>query len=693
MKKISFKIIVGILVCSLSLSLIVGILGVLQGTKAIKNEANDKLIYMAGNYANKFSENLSSIESSIDSVANNVVASFDMQQFNADPSNYINQYKNMISPVVKKTAETLDGAQGVYILFDPALTNEAHEVWYADMVGNGSYTSQQVTELSDYNIDNEDMAYYYEPIRSNRPVWSDPYIDSALNINMVSYTQPLYKDGILLGVVGIDIKIEDIKKTIENMKIYDNGYAFLLNDKYDFLIHQTLTHEDNLNTIEDGKLKYITDIINENDTGIVEYKLKGDDKVLSYAKLNNGWILAIAPPLDEVFAPVNNLRNSIFVIEVFGIILFILISLFIGKSISKPVIKVTELINKTANFDLTYDSEAEKLLKNKDETGTMAKSMLVLRNSLRDLTKELNESSDILKENAHIVELASTELNDDATETSATTEELSAGMEETAASSEEINASVQEIEKAIESISQKAEAGALEAQDVYKRAGELKNTAVESVEKSEKIYENVKKDLDIAIEQIDAVKKINILADTILQITSQTNLLALNAAIEAARAGEAGRGFAVVADEIRKLAEQSSQAITDIQEVVEIVNPSVDNLVKSSREILEFVETEVNKDYKTLVGVGEQYSKDADTFNSLIMDFSATFQQLRAAIQDISTAVNEVSITMNEGASGVEDIAVRTTNIVEKLVNIRNTTNGNLESATKLVNIVSKIKM
>lgn len=693
MKKISFKIILGILACSLSISVLVGILGVLQGAKAIKEEANEKLIHMSGNYANKFSQNLSSIESSIDSIANSIVASFDMEEFNANPNDYMNVYKSMVSPLIKKTAETTEGSQGVFIMFDPNLANEVHEIWYSDVEGKGNYTLQKSSQLDDYNIDNEDMAYYYNSIKANSPIWSDPYVDSMVNINMVSYTQPLYKDNTLLGVIGVDIDIEDIKNTIENMEIYDTGYAFLLNDRYDFLIHPTFTQKDNFSTIEDGNFKYITDEISKNDTGIVEYEYEGQDKVISYAKLNNGWILAVAPSLNEVLAPVNNLRNSIIIIEIVGIILCIIISLLIGNSISKPVVKITELINKTADFDLTYDSDIEKLFKNKDETGTMARSMAALRQSLIELAKELQQSSDNIKKNADIVEAESIDLNDNATETSATTEELSAGMQQTAASSEEINASVQEIEEAVEDISKRAEEGALISKEVRVRAEGLKNNAIESEKKSNIIYTNVKKDLDIAIEQISAVKRINILADTILQITSQTNLLALNAAIEAARAGEAGKGFAVVADEIRKLAEESSKAITDIQEVVEIVNPSVDNLVKSSTEILNFIESQVNKDYKTLVVVGEKYTEDAEIFNGLTMEFNATLGQLKLSMQSISTAINEVAITMNEGANGVEDIANRTTNIVEKLVNIKKTTSSNLNSATRLVDLVSKIKM
>lgn len=78
------------------------------------------------------------------------------------------------------------------------------------------------------------------------------------------------------------------------------------------------------------------------------------------------------------------------------------------------------------------------------------------------------------------------------------------------------------------------------------------------------------------------------LADSILAITGQTNLLALNASIEAARAGEAGKGFAVVAEEIRVLAEQSKDAVANIQAVTENVDNAVGNLTKRFQPSAEF---------------------------------------------------------------------------------------------------------
>ena len=361
-----------------------------------------------------------------------------------------------------------------------------------------------------------------------------------------------------------------------------------------------------------------------------------------------------------------------------------------GKLISKPIQKLTQIIDKTSDFDLKDDGSYDHLLKYKDETGEMVKSVNKLRSNLREFANDLMKASEKIEENANNVESCTNELNDEATETSAATEELSAGMEQTAASSEEINASTNDIENAVISMESKSQDGKRMSNDINERANKLKESVVSSASKTDKIYTDVKKELDMAIEKAKDVEKINSLADNILQIANQTNLLALNAAIEAARAGEAGKGFAVVADEIRKLAEQSSSTITDIQNIVEIVNSSVLNLVGSSRKILQFVEEDVNNDYKILIEVSEKYTKDANYFSDIMVDFTNTSENLKESVGNIALSINEVSITMNEGARGVEDIANKTSTIVSKLVDINDSTEGNLKSAKQLKDIVTK---
>lgn len=695
MKKISTKITVGIIACSLIISILIGSISLFQSSKYIKKEADDKLIYMSEDYANKLNLTLNTVEDTANTLSSSIKATIDLDKLKND-SEYMEYYLDkVLAPSIKNISEDIQKVKvmGSYFYFNPDFIGKTGDVWYSDLNGSGNFERQEQLGAEYYDPNAEDMAWFYDHTVEKNGRWGNPYTWDNLDSLIIPYSMALYIDNNFIGVVGIDITLDEMENTVKDLKVYDTGYAFLLSDNYDMIVHPSYKIDDNLKTIENGQLGFITKDMDKNNIGIIEYEFKGTDKMLGYAKLSNGWIVGLGVSLDEIFKPVDILKIVIIGLLVLGIILSIFIGLFIGKNISKPVVKVTELINKTADFELENDESFDYLVKYKDETGTMAKSMGVLRESLRVFAKELINSSQNISNNANSVEKTVLELNDKANDTSATTEELSAGMEETAAASEEINASTFEIEKAIISIFEKSETGKESSSEIKERASKLKETAVQSHNKSVSIYSGVKEEIDNAIEEAKAVEKINLLADTILNITKQTNLLALNASIEAARAGEQGKGFAVVADEIRKLAEESSQTIADIRSVVEIVNPSVLNLVNSSQKILEFLEKNVNKDYEMLIDVSDKYSQDAEGFNELMIDFSSTSDELKASIESISKAINEVSITINEGANGVENIAIATSDIVNELSNIKSDTEENLCSANDLVNIVSKFKM
>jgi len=695
MKKISTKITLAIIGCSLFMAIIIGGVSILQSSKYMTYEIEDKLISMSSSSANEVSLILERVETTVDTLETSIKRNIDINQLNTDPE-YMDYYlDDIIAPTIKGILEDYESnlALSAYFYFNPEFASKTGDVWYSDENGTGDFKRQNQLGIENFNKNNEDMSWFYDHTIETNNRWGDPYIWGDTDELIVPYTKAIYMNNKFVGVVGIDLTFKNIEEIINNIKVYENGYAVLINSNYDILVHPTFSIGENFKNISNGSLASVTKDFDINTSGIAAYTLGTEEKIMGYSHLKNDWILVIIPPMDEIFHNMNTLFYKLIILILLGLVISIIVSLFLSKNISTPITQITKSVNKLSDFELDDDEIIEKVSKNKDETGNMGRAILILKSAFKEFAEQLSYISKDVKQNVGEVDLSVKQLEDTASETSATTEELSAGMEETAATAEEINASTFEVNNWVLSISEKSKKGLATSDEISIRANDLKQNALVSVEETTNVYTNVKEQLNTAIDQAKMIEKINMLSNAIMQITSQTNLLALNASIEAARAGEHGKGFAVVAEEIRKLAEQSSSTVIDIQDVVKVVTPAVNNLIYSSQELLNFMDEKVLEDYQILIGVGEKYSEDAKEFKDILLDYNNITEQLTHSIGNISTAINEISVTMNEGASGVENIADKTVTIVDEVSTISNISKQNINASEKLIDIVSKFKM
>lgn len=104
--------------------------------------------------------------------------------------------------------------------------------------------------------------------------------------------------------------------------------------------------------------------------------------------------------------------------------------------------------------------------------------------------------------------------------------------------------------------------------------------------------------------------------------------------------------------------------VTQIQEITEQVMEAVNNLATNSKELLEYVATDVSKDYEVFLEVADTYSEDTNYVDELVTDFSSTAQELLASIDNIMWAIDEVARAATEGAMGTTNIAEKNTNIM-----------------------------
>jgi methyl-accepting chemotaxis protein len=412
------------------------------------------------------------------------------------------------------------------------------------------------------------------------------------------------------------------------------------------------------------------------------------DSLLGLANLNKGMTRDVSLEGDKQYS--SAIKFTIGIIIVLSAV-GICISIFIIGSISKSLNILKRELDTLSEKggDLTQKIKVNS----KDEINDVANSLNKFIDNIRGIVSSVNESTDSIESVMNTINGTVKDLNENIEEVSATTEELSATMEETAASAEEMSATSQEIGIAVESISQKSKEGSVKAGQINKRAEDVKQKVQASRDKANEIFIVTKTNLEKAIESSKIVDKITVLSQGIMDISSQTNLLALNAAIEAARAGEAGKGFSVVAEEIRKLAEQSKDTVTEIQNITNKVTKSVVDLSENSNKLLEFMKTDVTDDYRNMLVIADNYTKDAEFVDNLVLNFSSTSEELLTSLSEVLKTIDGVSGAASEGAGGTTDIAIRISDISNKSNGLSEEALKSKENIVKLKQDISKFKI
>lgn len=370
------------------------------------------------------------------------------------------------------------------------------------------------------------------------------------------------------------------------------------------------------------------------------------------------------------------------------LVIGIIVSYLLGSAIAKAIRRIQDSLQlmEDGKFDFQFE---ENLIGRKDEVGAMARSSSNMKDRISDIIKSIKMESENVKVIADSSLQTMTEIHGNIEDISATTEELSAGMEETSASTEEMNASTFEIESEISNMKEKTVHGDNLSSEIKQRAAKLKEETEKSQKNAIHIYEKTNSQLRDSIQKTEAISEIKELSQTILKITSQTNLLALNASIEAARAGDAGKGFAVVAEEIRVLAENSKNAVSRINDIINKVSEAVGSVVTDSQSLLEFVDNQVLGDYKMLVDTGERYDNDADMVQGVVTEINAIAEQLFDTIQQMRQAIDEITTAAGEGAQGTTDIAVKIADIAVRTDDVLNQSMQNQQSAERLDEMIA----
>lgn len=487
--------------------------------------------------------------------------------------------------------------------------------------------------------------WYQQAGAAGETIVTDPYWDVITGQMCTTIASPVYIDGALAGVIGLDVTLATVTDLTGSINYAEGVYGFLSDSSGQYVAHKNKEYEpsEDAATAVLDKMPALKPVMEGNARSIVRAQ-DYDGTACYFASspiAGSGWKLGVVCPTSHVW---DSLAAMVTVAVVTAFVIIILVAVFMAGLIGRMLAPV-QMLKQFASGDFSENAVAEKGIPDqyRNETEQIRMATTEVRQQIRSII--LSTKTEAGNINA-IAESTSEKMTALGGDISAIADRAGEVMRQTAQASElaeQIRRTGGELGRAIENVARKAGEAADQSGDIMDRAGRQHEASRKSAREAVELCGSTMKELGAAITESQKVKDIDTLTEEILSISSQTNLLALNASIEASRAGEAGKGFAVVANEIRELADHSKKAVDQIRKVTEDVVHSVAFLSESAEKLLTFMNEKVMQDYEGMTELAGMYEKDAAFYSGISSELGASSQEMSASMADISDSLVMIS--------------------------------------------------
>jgi methyl-accepting chemotaxis protein len=331
-------------------------------------------------------------------------------------------------------------------------------------------------------------------------------------------------------------------------------------------------------------------------------------------------------------------QKLIIVLILLAMVFAVGVSLFVVRSISGALSEGVDVANRLATGDLT----ASVTIRSTDEIGTLMTAMDNMVKSLRLLIGKIKYAADNMASGSE--------------QLSASAEEISRGMNEQTSRSTQIATAAEQMSQTVVDVAKNTSNIAQISTQAFDHAKDGEGVVKRSVDEVQAIASTVAESSQVMKRLGESSGQIGDIVGVINDIADQTNLLALNAAIEAARAGEQGRGFAVVADEVRKLAERTTQATSQINSMISSIQSEVAHAGVAMNNATLRVESGVEFSRKTGDSLGNIVSS-VNTLQSMVQQIASATEEMSSVSETISSDIHGIAAGSKEISAGSGQIA------------------------------------
>ena len=505
------------------------------------------------------------------------------------------------------------------------------------------YSIEDVTLEDDYDSNTREW-YIKSKERPGEVIVTDPYKDAVTGKLVVSVSKAL-EDG--KGVVTLDVTLDFLEELVSNITIGKEGYTFVLDNNGKVLYHPTYAQGESVPFYEEFiQNEYVQTVHNGEKVHLNRF----------YNEMMN-WQIGSIYSNDEIKSIYKPMLLPIYSLNTVGIILLSVIFYFIITKILRPLNDVTQFAEKVAhgNFKETVEIHAE------DEIGKLGKSFNDMTDGLKTMFHQVDETSNQLSDISNDLSASIEENVQSIAQVVQNIQMVTNETRDQVESAYIVQQSVEQMEKAISNITTNIH----EVQTASNTAEQQTTAGVQVMENAmhqmNTIDSNAKETAENFNMLISVANEIDNFSKVISGIANQTNLLALNASIEAARAGEHGKGFAVVAEEVRKLAEQTSTSVNEIQSLVNtihqtgtIANESIEANSKAVYEGMKQIES-ASEMFTIIHEVMGQLSEKVCMTQSAIVTLQERKEEAIASVEEIVSGTQKVSHNIEHVAATTEE--------------------------------------
>lgn len=512
-------------------------------------------------------------------------------------------------------------------------------------------------------------------------IWSDPYTDSITGTNILTVsTTVLDTNNKVIGVVGVDVNLSIVSQVLSSMVVGDHGYVYIVDKNGIGVAHPdaSIINSDTITKLS------LWETVKNNASGFAEYTYNGVQKYSTYmTNSRTNWKIIAALETSEVSTDTNNILVTSMMILAIVLVVVIFLSLVISNALIKNIRILQNVMVKAATGDLSVSAS----ISSNDEIKLLGESFNTMLLNIKGLISNVKTSSSTVYDTSCTMASMSNETSSAINEIAITISEVAIGTNEQSRDIERNSINIGELAHKLEDITD-ATTEVRELTRTTKEKSESGLAQIKQLVDSSKVSANIAANVNnIMVEVNESSKEINYITDTINNIAEQTNLLALNAAIEAARAGESGRGFAVVAEEIRKLAEQSSKATSDIGSLINTMNSRTEEAVKAmdgTKTVFEAQNSavlETNSIFQTILGSVDELSNKINRISKSIHEIdqqkneivestanlSAISQEMSASTEEVSASTEQVSASTEVASQHAKDLSHIANQLIEQI--------------------------